>query len=327
MQYIVLDIEWNQAWPGSTSAQKAPSLRGEIIQLGAVKLNADMTPGEEYQQLVYPKFFSRISKRVAQLTGIHDSDVREHGLPFPMVVKSFRKFCGDDFALLTWGCDDIPMLRENLDVHGLETDWIHNWYNLQLIFNAQTDGSHGQKALKTAMDMYGIEATRPAHDALGDAYHTALICGKLDLKKGIRDYAKSKTKAEESAEDIPGCVQRKVFHGFNSKDDALKAMEGAENICPSCKRRMETGRWISQQGHRYMVMMTCPKHGEFLVRARLVTEENNTLRVIRLVYSSDSEPAAGYRARLEKAQPHQAEKKQKRGFRFSLFRKRGKAKQ
>ena len=35
-----------------------------------------------------------------------------------------------------------------------------------MIFNAQTDGSTSQKALKTAMEMFSIEATRPAHDAL-----------------------------------------------------------------------------------------------------------------------------------------------------------------
>lgn len=35
MQYIVLDMEWNQPWPGSPSAEKgsAEPLRGEIVQI------------------------------------------------------------------------------------------------------------------------------------------------------------------------------------------------------------------------------------------------------------------------------------------------------
>ena len=39
MQYIILDMEWNQPWPGSYSAKKAlPSpLRGEIVPIGAVR--------------------------------------------------------------------------------------------------------------------------------------------------------------------------------------------------------------------------------------------------------------------------------------------------
>ena len=42
MQYIILDMEWNQPWPGSYSAKKAlPSpLRGEIVQIGAVRMTA-----------------------------------------------------------------------------------------------------------------------------------------------------------------------------------------------------------------------------------------------------------------------------------------------
>ena len=35
MNYIVLDMEWNQPWPGSPSAKKVlpVQIRGEIIQI------------------------------------------------------------------------------------------------------------------------------------------------------------------------------------------------------------------------------------------------------------------------------------------------------
>ena len=38
MNYIVLDMEWNQPWPGSPSSRKVlpVQIRGEIIQIGAV---------------------------------------------------------------------------------------------------------------------------------------------------------------------------------------------------------------------------------------------------------------------------------------------------
>ena len=43
MQYIILDMEWNQPWPGSYSAKKAlPSpMRGEIVQIGAVRMTQE----------------------------------------------------------------------------------------------------------------------------------------------------------------------------------------------------------------------------------------------------------------------------------------------
>lgn len=322
MQYIVLDIEWNQAWPGSYSAQRMPSLHGEIIQIGAVMLTESLRPGVEYQQLVYPKFFRKLSKRVSTLTGIKDSDLQERGLPFPTVMENFRKWCGNDPVFLTWGYDDIPMLRENLEAHGLDTGWIDNWYNLQLIFNAQTDGSSGQKALKTAMEYYGINACRPAHDALGDAYHTAVITTRLDLKKGIREYKKSKKKEEESSADIPGCISRKIHRGYESKEQALAAMADKENFCPICRKRMTANRWLSQTGHRYMAMMHCERDGDFFVRVRLAqSQEEHGLRVIRLVYEPTSEAAESYLARVEKQVPQKpgSERPAKHRFRFPYF--------
>ena len=43
MQYIILDMEWNQAWPGSSAArQPLPSpMRGEIVQIGAVRMSRE----------------------------------------------------------------------------------------------------------------------------------------------------------------------------------------------------------------------------------------------------------------------------------------------
>ena len=51
MNYVVVDLEWNQAMSSKSSVfNKLPiHLRGEIIQIGAVKLIYDMTPREEFQ--------------------------------------------------------------------------------------------------------------------------------------------------------------------------------------------------------------------------------------------------------------------------------------
>ena len=54
MDYIVLDMEWNQPWPGSPSARKVlpVQIRGEIIQIGAVKLDENFCPADEFQSYV-----------------------------------------------------------------------------------------------------------------------------------------------------------------------------------------------------------------------------------------------------------------------------------
>ena len=307
MNYIVLDMEWNQPWPGSPSAKKVlpVQIRGEIIQIGAVRVTEEQQVGDEFQVLIKPKYYRHLNRRVSKLTGIKESRLKEEGIPFPEAMERFRSWCGEDIVFLTWGFDDITILRENLQLYGMETGWTDSWYNAQMIFNAQTDGSTAQKALKTAMEMFGIEATRPAHDALGDAYHTALICARLDLKRGALEYNQALKSHENGfhGAELPGCISRSVYYDFADKHAALGAMAGSENLCPICGRQMLASRWFAQPGHRYMDLPTCPEHGKFLIRVRLSQQPDGTIRVSRLTYEATSEAAEAYARRAEKAEP------------------------
>lgn len=313
MSKIVLDMEWNQPWPGSPSAQSVP-LRGEIIQIGAVRLGESGSVDDEFQVLVRPRFFRRLNYRVSKLTGIKEARLTAEGLGFREAIEQFRQWCGSDPIFFTWGFDDIPLLRENLKIYGMDDGWTERWYNAQMIFNAQTDGSSNQKALKTAMEMLNIEPSRPAHDALGDAYHTAVICTRLDLERGMEEYGKALKSHENGfhGAELPGCIERKVFYGYPGKNAALEAMAGAENLCPKCGRQMLGSRWFSQAGRRYMDLATCPEHGRFLIRVRLSEQDDGTVRVSRLTYEADSEAAQSYERRAEKAEPEPRSRRPRR---------------
>ena len=316
MDYIVLDMEWNQPWPGSPSAQKVlpVQIRGEIIQIGAVRITADQQVKDEFQVLIRPKYYRHLNRRVSKLTGIKESRLLSEGVPFPEAAQQFRSWCGEDIVILTWGFDDIGILRENLQLFGLETGWTDRWYNAQMMFNAQTDGSNAQKALKTAMEIFGIEATRPAHDALGDAYHTALICARLDLSRGVEEYGQALKSHENGfhGAEIPGCIARKVFYDYADKRAALAAMSGEENECPICGKKMLGSRWFAQPSHRYMDLATCPEHGKFLIRVRLSEQPNKLVRVSRLTYEATSGAAAAYARRVEKADPEDQPRRRRR---------------
>jgi len=305
MDYIVLDMEWNQPWPGSPSAKKVlpVHIRGEIIQIGAVRVTEALEVADEFQVLIRPKFYRHLNRRVSKLTGIKETRLKEEGIAFPEAMESFRAWCGEDVIFLIWGFDDIGILQENLKLYDMDIQWTNRWYNAQMIFNAQTDGSNSQKALKTAMETFGIEASRPAHDALGDAYHTALICARMDLDRGIRQYDEALKSHENGfhGAELPGCIDRKVFYDYADKTAALGAMSGEENLCPLCGRRMLGSRWFSQPGHRYMDLATCPEHGKFLIRVRLSEQPEGLVRVSRLTYEATSEAAEAYARRAEKA--------------------------
>ena len=64
MNYVVVDLEWNQAMSSKSSVfNKLPiHLRGEIIEIGAVKLNDDLSVGEEFTIDVKPIYFKQIGR-------------------------------------------------------------------------------------------------------------------------------------------------------------------------------------------------------------------------------------------------------------------------
>ena len=155
------------------------------------------------------------------------------------------------------------------------------------------------------MQIMGIEPSRPAHDALGDAYHTALICSRLRLEEGIAAYEQAAKEHENGfhGAELPGCLARSVSHGYPDKVHALAAMEQEENLCPVCGKQMRCGKWYPQPGRRFMAMAACEADGAFLVRVRLADDPDGTLRANRLVYSPESEAAESYRKLAEKP-PH-----------------------
>ena len=98
MNYIVLDMEWNQPWPGSPSSRKVlpVQIRGEIIQIGAVRVTEDQQVTDEFQIMIKPKYYRHLNRRVSKLTGIKESRLREEGIPMQEAMMNFRSWCGDD---------------------------------------------------------------------------------------------------------------------------------------------------------------------------------------------------------------------------------------
>ena len=127
MNYIVLDLEWNQPVSAKSMVRTPVSLYGEIIQIGAVKLDENYHILDTFKIMVAPKHYRKMHKKVTKLTKITTKDL-QYGFPFPVAFGHFKKWCGDEFAFLTWGPDDIGISM---------TTWCcTNW--IQLGFPAHT---------------------------------------------------------------------------------------------------------------------------------------------------------------------------------------------
>lgn len=321
MNYVVLDLEWNQAMSAKSSVyNRLPiHLRGEIIQIGAVKLKEDMSPGEEFQIDVKPVYFRKMHYKVKKLTGI-DSDRLKDAVGFKEAMAQFRAWCGDGCTFLTWGYDDKGIMEQNIIIHDLDWDWIADWINLQLIYNIQTDGDRNQKALHTAMEHFGIEQTRVAHDALGDAYNTGLVCSHLDMVTGLAQYEEAmhqlslrpKKNADGSQDEGPAPLEHTAFSGYNDRKDIFADTSVAQVMCPNCGKLLKCGRWVNQGDRRYMSLYSCEEHGKFLVRLKFRKAEDETWVANRIIYEADSEMEAYYKAKSTQRRRHRGGRSGKR---------------
>ncbi len=297
MNYVVVDLEWNQAMSSKSSVfNKLPiHLSGEIIEIGAVKLKEDMSPGEEFTIDVKPVYFRRMHYKVKKITGF-DKERLAHGIAFADALEQLRQWCGDDVTFITWGNDDQRIMEQNIIIHDLDWDWIAAWVNLQLIYNLQTGGDKNQKSLASAMEHFEIEQTRVAHDALGDAYNTALVASRLDMEEGLRLYSDAarilasrmpKHKPHVDSEG-PEALDHSCFDGFESKAAAFADSRISALPCPVCGGETKAQKWINQGDQRYMNLYSCPEHGQYLVRAKFrKCREDNSWIANKLVYRAD----------------------------------------
>ena len=56
------------------------------------------------------------------------------GLPMREGLQKFLDWAGPDAELAEWGLDDVPVLKQNLFLVGLDENWPDRWYDLQRIF-------------------------------------------------------------------------------------------------------------------------------------------------------------------------------------------------
>ena len=311
MNYVVVDLEWNQAMSSKSSVfNKLPiHLSGEIIEIGAVKLKEDMTPGEEFTIDVKPVYFRRMHYKVKKITGF-DKERLAQGIAFADALEQFRQWCGEDVTFITWGNDDQRIMEQNIIIHDLDWDWIAGWINLQLIYNLQTGGDKNQKSLASAMEHFEIEQTRVAHDALGDAYNTALVASKLDMVEGLRLYPDAsrilatrmpnyKPPADPTG---PDALSHDCFDGFESKAAAFADSRLTQLPCPCCGAETKGQKWVNQGDQRYMNIYTCQEHGAYLVRAKFrKCKEDNTWLANKLVYEADEAMQDFYKTKATQA--------------------------
>ena len=191
MEYIVFDLEFNQGFDKklnkTVSDEKCPF---EILQIGAVKLDADLNIIDTFNTFVKPNIYKEIHPFIKKMTNIIHEDVKD-APNFPQAFNNFKEFMNNDKNILcVWGNGDLKELYINIKYYNLSTENLSNTYiNVQhhasIYFNNPTGKSIG---LQNAITLLQLNQDKSYHNALNDAYYTSLVFknifnDKIETKK------------------------------------------------------------------------------------------------------------------------------------------------
>ena len=206
MNLIVFDLEWNIGYQPKTFLYHGTelTLRGEIIQIGAVRINARGDVLDTFEVNLRPRIFRKLQHHIAKVTGLSQGDL-DAGLPMKEGLQKFLDWAGPDAELAEWGLDDVPVLKQNLFLAGLDENWPDRWYDLQRIFLQAYPRKEGEGlTLESVVDRLGIPKEEPFHNALDDALYTTKVCRKLPLAEGLATYPTEEELLKEAGESRCG---------------------------------------------------------------------------------------------------------------------------
>ena len=310
MTYIIIDLEWNQARSNRDVVEDSAGnkLYGEIIQIGAIKLGDDFKIADELKINVRPKYYKLIHRKVRQITGINQDDLA-NGEEFCDAMRILREWCGDEFAFLTWGPDDIRILRRNIEMYGDDSSWVNTWFNIQAMYNMQTQSGDNQKSLATAMEHFGIIPSEPLHDARNDAYYTALVAEQLDIVQGIADLLQAERRRAVLDETRP--LLAEVYSGYKLRREIFRDKEATSVRCPECgKECPDVKKWVGEKNDTYITLASCAEHGEYIARIT-VTKTEGINNVAKIVYEAGGGAATFYAKRAKKDDARKKHRKKK----------------
>lgn len=270
MNYIIFDLEWNQPADESATVQDPVYLSGEIIQIGAVKLDETFRPVEELRLCIKPKYYTRLHREIIALTGIRDQLLAEQGIPFPEAYRQFIRWCGEEYVFMTWSMSDMPVLVDNMILHGIDISQLPPWADVQRIFSREIMRSNTRYSLDTALSLMKQQGDK-AHDALHDARNTAKICDCLELDQYLGEYT-ARVFAEKPSRKRYGRRQE-IF-----SDTSLLELR-----CPWCGQTVRCEPWLGQGGEPIAYGL-CPEEDEFLVQLSIACHRQGEYTLKRTVF-------------------------------------------
>ncbi len=309
---IIFDLEWNQGYGKQNTRQD--SLPQEIVEIGAVRLNAAFQIESELSLSVRPVVHPSLHHHVRRITGLENASMRD-GMSFVEACALLMRFCGDQFTLCTWGPDDYPVLLKNLTYWQLPLQWATQPLDIQAAFAALSPDRPGQQiALSTAMETLSIAQDKPLHRALHDAYYTARVFQALQEQVApmpdtdprlialCKRYASQALRYTARTTVVP-TASRSIAAMLRTAAPPLPA-------CPICQSALSSASACIHVGRSQHLeqLATCPTHGMIWMQFALHYNAEGFVLIKTKAMLCGEEQQAAFQARCErvKAAPRDA---------------------
>ncbi len=278
MNYIVLDLEWNQA---AYKIDEEENLPFEIIEIGAVKLDKNANQIDEFSRLVRPQVYPFLVRRTRELTGLSDRLLDTKGIYFEDCIKEFLNWCGRDYIFCIWGPSDLTQLERNMAYYDIKIPWKYplKYLDVQKLYALQEKEGKTRRALDFVIERLEIPVDRPFHRAIDDAYYTAKVLQRIDREHYEQYYSVDyfrlpKNRLEETTFSFE-TYSKFVSRMFPLKEELIQNRKVREIECMVCHKPLKRLiPWFSDNGRVYISVGECKKHGKMRSKIRIKTTED-----------------------------------------------------
>ena len=285
MNYIVMDLEWNQGSPAEPTRRLMPF---EIIEIGAMKLNQDRKIISEFSELIKPQVYHEMHQITSKLIHLQMKEL-VHGQKFQQVYRAFHEWCSEEeYMFCSWGPLDLTELQRNIRYYGLDpiSEGPIPFLDVQKLFSIAYEDSKTRRSLEYAIDFLEIEKDIPFHRAFSDAYYTAKVLEQIDEKfltyLSLDLFHLPKDRKSEVNISFP------TYHKYVSRlfDDKTAAMADKEVIatrCYICRHNIKKViKWFTyNNGKHYYAISCCDKHGYMKSKIRIRKGEDYGVYVVK----------------------------------------------
>lgn len=294
MNYIILDLEWNQCPTGK--ADENEKLPFEIIEIGAVKLDETFTETGQFREIVKPQVYKKLHYKTKEVVSLRTIDF-ENARSFPEIIKDFFDWCGDA-VFCTWGPADLTELQRNMAYHHIKHSFPFPliYYDIQKIFSIVYEDRKSRRSLEYAADFLNIPKDVPFHSALSDAHYTALIMqtltGEQVKKNSSVDYYRTPLNRRQEIRLVYETYVKFISKPFPAKVQAMKDRIVASTVCYKCgKKAQKKIRWFPSGSRNYLCLAFCEEHGYLKGKIRLRQRYDGRYYAIKTIKAITAEEA------------------------------------